>query len=77
VWWKYFFTGNFNVIRYTIARFFSLIISLIVASLVIFSVIEVIPGDPASVHFVVAGHPRFRVRHTRLGGFGEPGLRRA
>ena len=48
MWWKYFFTGNFNVIRYTIARFFSLIISLIVASLVIFSVIEVIPGDPAS-----------------------------
>jgi len=36
------------VIRYTIARFFSLIISLIVASLVIFLVIEVIPGDPAS-----------------------------
>ena len=36
------------MIRYTIARFFSLIISLIVASLVIFSVIEVIPGDPAS-----------------------------
>ena len=36
------------MIRYTIARFFSLIISLIVASLVIFLVIEVIPGDPAS-----------------------------
>ena len=35
------------MIRYTIARFFSLIISLIVASLVIFLVIEVIPGDPA------------------------------
>ena len=36
------------MIRYTFARLTSLIISLIVASLVIFSVIEVIPGDPAS-----------------------------
>ena len=42
-----------------------------------------VPGFAASiqpcpsVHFGAAGHPRFRVRHTRLGGFGEPGLRRA
>ena len=36
------------MIRYTFSRLTSLIISLIVASLVIFSVIEVIPGDPAS-----------------------------
>jgi peptide/nickel transport system permease protein len=37
-----------EVIRYTFSRLTSLIISLIVASLVIFLVIEVIPGDPAS-----------------------------
>jgi len=36
------------VLRYTLGRLLSLIISLFVASLVIFSVIEVIPGDPAS-----------------------------
>lgn len=36
------------MIRYTFSRLTSLIISLIVASLVIFLVIEVIPGDPAS-----------------------------
>ncbi|WP_085847550.1 ABC transporter permease [Pacificibacter marinus] len=36
------------MIRYTCGRLSSLIISLIVASLVIFLVIEVIPGDPAS-----------------------------
>jgi len=36
------------VVRYTLGRLLSLIMSLFVASLVIFSVIEVIPGDPAS-----------------------------
>lgn len=36
------------MIRYTLRRLTSLIISLIVASMVIFAVIEVIPGDPAS-----------------------------
>ena len=36
------------MVRYTLGRLLSLIISLFVASLVIFSVIEVIPGDPAS-----------------------------
>ncbi len=36
------------MIRYTLGRLSSLVISLIVASLVIFLVIEVIPGDPAS-----------------------------
>ena len=36
------------MLRYTLGRLLSLIISLFVASLVIFSVIEVIPGDPAS-----------------------------
>jgi len=37
------------MLRYALKRLLSLCISLIVASLVIFAVIEVIPGDPASV----------------------------
>lgn len=36
------------MLRYTLKRFLSLIISLAIASLVIFVVIEVAPGDPAS-----------------------------
>ena len=36
------------MLRYGLTRFLSLCVSLIVASLVIFFVIEVIPGDPAS-----------------------------
>lgn len=36
------------MIRYTLGRLTSLIISLFVASMVVFAVIEVIPGDPAS-----------------------------
>ncbi|MGB7244754.1 MAG: ABC transporter permease [Sulfitobacter sp.] len=36
------------MLRYTLKRFVSLVISLAVASLVIFFVIEVAPGDPAS-----------------------------
>lgn len=36
------------MLRYTLKRLLSLIISLVVASLVIFAAIEVIPGDPAA-----------------------------
>ncbi|MDO9524537.1 MAG: ABC transporter permease, partial [Gemmobacter sp.] len=36
------------MLRYTISRLVSLTLSLAIASLVIFAVIEVIPGDPAS-----------------------------
>ena len=36
------------MLRYTLKRALSLGLSLIVASLVIFFVIEVVPGDPAS-----------------------------
>ena len=36
------------MLRYTLKRFLSLLISLAIASLVIFAVIEVAPGDPAS-----------------------------
>lgn len=45
------------MIRYTLGRFASLIISLIVASLVIFAVIEVIPGDPAAFMLGVNARP--------------------
>lgn len=36
------------MVRYVLSRLLSLILSLIVASLVIFAVVEVIPGDPAA-----------------------------
>ena len=45
------------MIRYVVGRFTSLIISLIVASLVIFAVIEVIPGDPAAFMLGVNARP--------------------
>jgi peptide/nickel transport system permease protein len=36
------------MLRYTLKRFLSLVLSLAVASIVIFIVIEIAPGDPAS-----------------------------
>ena len=45
------------MIRYVAGRFTSLIISLFVASLVIFAVIEVIPGDPAAFMLGVNARP--------------------
>ncbi|WP_439154490.1 ABC transporter permease [Yoonia sp.] len=45
------------MIRYTLGRLTSLAISLIVASLVIFAVIEVIPGDPAAFMLGVNARP--------------------
>ena len=36
------------MLRFAVSRFFSLTLSLLVASLVIFAVVEVIPGDPAA-----------------------------
>ena len=45
------------MIRYVLARFASLILSLIVASLVIFAVIEIIPGDPAAFMLGVNARP--------------------
>ena len=45
------------MIRYILGRLTSLIISLIVASLVIFAVIEVIPGDPAGFMLGVNARP--------------------
>ncbi len=37
------------MLRYTLKRLISLVISLIIASMVIFAVIEIAPGDPASL----------------------------
>jgi peptide/nickel transport system permease protein len=45
------------MLRYTLKRFLSLIISLAVASVVIFFVIEVAPGDPASFMLGVNAQP--------------------
>ncbi len=45
------------MIRYAAGRLASLIISLIVASIVIFAVIEVIPGDPAAFMLGVNARP--------------------
>ena len=45
------------MIRYAVGRLTSLVISLIVASIVIFAVIEVIPGDPAAFMLGVGARP--------------------
>ncbi|MBQ2261574.1 MAG: ABC transporter permease [Loktanella sp.] len=45
------------MIRYALGRFASLVISLIVASIVIFAVVEVIPGDPAAFMLGVNARP--------------------
>ncbi len=45
------------MIRYALGRLTSLVISLFVASLVIFAVIEVIPGDPAAFMLGVNARP--------------------
>ena len=45
------------MIRFILGRLLSLMISLIVASMVIFAVIEVIPGDPAAFMLGVNARP--------------------
>lgn len=45
------------MIRYILGRFVSLIVSLIVASIVIFAVIEIAPGDPASFMLGINAQP--------------------
>ena len=46
-----------NMLRYSLKRLLSLILSLAVASLVIFAVIEVAPGDPASFMLGINAEP--------------------
>ena len=45
------------MLRYALKRLGSLVISLIVASLVIFACIEVVPGDPASFMLGINAQP--------------------
>jgi peptide/nickel transport system permease protein len=45
------------MLRYTLKRFLSLLISLAIASLVIFAVVEVAPGDPASFMLGINAQP--------------------
>jgi len=45
------------MLRYALKRLVSLVISLVVASIVIFAVIEVIPGDPAALILGVNARP--------------------
>ena len=45
------------MIRYTIGRVTSLFLSLVVASMVIFAVVEVVPGDPAAYMLGVNARP--------------------
>ncbi|GAB1377472.1 ABC transporter permease [Pararhodobacter sp.] len=45
------------MIRYTVGRLVSLCLSLIVASMVIFTVVEVVPGDPAAYMLGVNARP--------------------
>jgi len=43
------------MLRYLLSRILSLVVSLAVASVVIFAVVEVIPGDPAA-YMLGRGH---------------------
>ena len=45
------------MLRYTLKRLLSLLISLAIASLVIFAVIEIAPGDPASFMLGINAQP--------------------
>ncbi|SFE12368.1 peptide/nickel transport system permease protein [Sulfitobacter brevis] len=45
------------MLRYTLKRFVSLVLSLVVASMVIFTVIEIAPGDPASFMLGINAQP--------------------
>ncbi|MDB3928980.1 ABC transporter permease [Paracoccaceae bacterium] len=45
------------MLRYSLKRFLSLVISLVVASLIIFAVIEVAPGDPARFMLGINAQP--------------------
>ena len=45
------------MLRYSLKRLLSLVISLVVASLIIFAVIEVAPGDPARFMLGINAQP--------------------
>jgi peptide/nickel transport system permease protein len=57
-----------RMLRYTLKRILSLVISLAVASLVIFTVIEIAPGDPASFMLGINAQPEtLAALRTELG----------
>ena len=61
------------MLRYTVGRFASLGLSLVVASLVIFTVIEVIPGDPAAYMLGMNAEPSaVAALREELGLTGNP-----
>ena len=64
------------MIRYTLKRLFSLVISLIVASFVIFFVIEVAPGDPASFMLGLNAQPETLAALRAELGLDVPKLQR-
>ena len=64
------------MLRYALKRFLSLLISLVVASLVIFFVIEVAPGDPASFMLGVNAQPDTLAALRAELGLDQPKLQR-
>ncbi len=64
------------MLRYSLKRFLSLLISLLVASLVIFFVIEVAPGDPASFMLGVNAQPDTLAALRAELGLDQPKLQR-
>ncbi len=60
------------MLRYALSRLLSLSLSLVVASLVIFFVIEVIPGDPASYMLGMNARPETVAALSRELGLDQP-----
>ena len=71
------------MLRYALTRFVSLALSLVVASLVVFVALEVVPGDPAAYMLGLNASPetvaalRGRARPRRRAGGALPRLGRA
>ena len=64
------------MLRYTVGRLASLVLSLVVASLVIFAVIEIIPGDPAAYMLGMNAEPdTVAALRSELGLTGNPASR--
>ena len=58
--------------RYLVRRLISLVLSLVVASLVIFAVIEIVPGDPASYMLGLNASPETVAALRDRLGLNEP-----
>ncbi len=64
------------MLRYSLKRFVSLVLSLAVASLVIFAVIEIVPGDPASFMLGINAQPDTVAALREELGLDQPKLQR-